>query len=173
MTRSLYRAFAAIVVVTLAWIVVALWLIVSTFAGIAHAQAAEKPQTVIVNRTVRVSVPRAKPAPAQGFRVMERTFRVTAYSLWDDGMRAPTAPNFGETTSGVYVQAGVTLACPPSIPFGTLVIIEDIGPRVCQDRGSAITEGRLDVYKPYKQTADAFGVKWLKAKVVEWEGDAE
>jgi len=44
------------------------------------------------------------------------------------------------------VVEGKTAACPPSIPFGTRLRIEDVGERTCFDRGSAITEGHIDVY---------------------------
>lgn len=53
---------------------------------------------------------------------------------------------FGVTASGTTVSEGRTVACPKSIPFGTKIHIEGFGYRICEDRGSAIVEGHLDIY---------------------------
>src|SRR5690606_41922664 len=45
---------------------------------------------------------------------------------------------YGITASGKPVEAGVTVACPPDLPFGTVLRIEGVGERVCHDRGGAI-----------------------------------
>ncbi len=55
-------------------------------------------------------------------------------------------PDYGITSSGARTQAGVTIACPPSIPTGTQLEIEDIGVRKCMDVGGDIQGNRLDVY---------------------------
>lgn len=38
------------------------------------------------------------------------------------------------TASGVMPQVGRTVACPDSVAFGTVVLIEGYGLRTCQDR---------------------------------------
>ncbi|MGG0308256.1 3D domain-containing protein [Priestia megaterium] len=55
-------------------------------------------------------------------------------------------PDYGITSSGARTQAGVTIACPPSIATGTRLEIEDIGIRTCMDVGGDIQGNRLDVY---------------------------
>ena len=49
--------------------------------------------------------------------------------------------------------------------FGTVVAIEGVGERVCTDRGSAITEGRLDVYMPELEDAIEFGRQTLEVQI--------
>jgi 3D (Asp-Asp-Asp) domain-containing protein len=94
-------------------------------------------------------------------------FEVTAYTAYEESTgKSPGHPAFGITASGKRVQAGVSAACPPSMPFGTRIEIEGVGERVCHDRGAAITEGRIDVYMPELNDALEFGRKRLKVRVV-------
>jgi 3D (Asp-Asp-Asp) domain-containing protein len=105
--------------------------------------------------------PRQSPSPAE-------VFEVTAYTAYEESTgKSPGHPAFGITASGKRVQAGVTAACPPSMPFGTRIEIEGVGERVCYDRGAAITEGRIDVYMPELNDALEFGRKRLKVRVVD------
>ena len=69
------------------------------------------------------------------------TFTVTAYcpceiccGKWADGYTASGATAVGQI-----------VAAPSTIPFGTVLEIPGYGVAVVQDRGAAITEGRLDV----------------------------
>ena len=43
------------------------------------------------------------------------------------------------------VLYGETAACGPSIPYGTRVFIDQVGWRICQDRGGAIDDDEVDV----------------------------
>ena len=109
---------------------------------------------------VPVEIPETPEATTQ-------VYEVTAYTAGAESTGKSTGdPGYGVTASGAYVQEGRTIACPPSLDFGTVVIIEGLGERVCEDRGSAITEGRLDVY--FDDLADAieFGRQDVKVQIV-------
>lgn len=97
----------------------------------------------------------------------DSTMIVTAYTAgYESTQKRKGEAGYGQTASGAYVKEGRTLACPPSMPFGTIVDIEGIGQRVCEDRGSAIVEGHLDLYIADLSTAQNFGRQELKVKVV-------
>src|SRR5690625_4404617 len=97
-----------------------------------------------------------------------QTFEVTAYTAGVESTgKAPGDVGYGVTASGEEVREGYTLACPPSLPFGTKVAIEGVGERVCTDRGSDITEGRLDVYMPELEDALEFGRQTLEVRISE------
>lgn len=73
----------------------------------------------------------------------------------------------GVTSSGLKVEEGRTIACPPEFPFGAKIYIEGIGERRCEDRGGAIKGNHIDIYVETKAEAFAFGRKNLDAYVVE------
>jgi 3D (Asp-Asp-Asp) domain-containing protein len=94
-------------------------------------------------------------------------FEVTAYTAgFESTGKSPDHPEYGLTASGKYVKEGTTIACPPSIPFGTEMKIEGVGYRVCQDRGSDIVSGRLDVYMQNLSAAQSFGRQSLMVQVM-------
>lgn len=97
----------------------------------------------------------------------EKIMEITAYTAgYESTQKKKGDSGYGITASGKHVQSGVTLACPPSMPFGTKVEIEGIGTRVCHDRGGAITEGKLDLYVESVSEARNFGRQKLKVKVL-------
>jgi 3D (Asp-Asp-Asp) domain-containing protein len=99
-----------------------------------------------------------------------QTFEVTAYTAgYESTGKRPGDVGYGITASGEHVQANYTLACPPSLPFGQRLEIEGIGERVCTDRGSAIKEGRLDIYIPELKDALAFGRQTVEVRIIEEE----
>lgn len=63
----------------------------------------------------------------------------------------------GLTASGVRPTAGLTIAGPRSVPFGTVVYIPTIGRRVVQDRTARRFDGRWDVYFTRHADARRFG----------------
>ena len=86
---------------------------------------------------------------------------VSVSSYWD-GSGAP--PYQGLTASGV--QTGPqTCACGPRYPFGTVFIVDGVV-YVCQDRGSAITDGHLDLWMTSEEAAIKWGRQTLAAIVV-------
>lgn len=95
------------------------------------------------------------------------TMEVTQYTAGVESTgKRPGDPAYGVTASGKQVQLGVTIACPPSIPFGTKIDIKGIGVRECMDRGSAITEGKLDVYVENLNDALSFGRQKRSVKIL-------
>lgn len=105
------------------------------------------------------------------FEQQWQPFEVTAYTAgYESTGKRPGDPYYGITASGEPVKAGITVACPPSMPFGTVLEIEGVGERVCQDRGGAITEGRLDVYFDELSDALEFGRRTLNVRIIK-EGE--
>ncbi|MEH6974987.1 3D domain-containing protein [Bacillus sp. JJ675] len=108
-----------------------------------------------------------KPAPAATKTSAWRTYEVTAYTNgFSSTGKSKGDPGYGITASGKKTAEGRTIACPPSIPFGTRVQIEGVGVRVCEDRGGAIKEGYLDVYVRSEKEALSFGRRSLRAKII-------
>ncbi|MDO6447872.1 LysM peptidoglycan-binding domain-containing protein [Oceanobacillus profundus] len=92
------------------------------------------------------------------------TFTVTAYTAgYESTGKEHGDPGYGITASGTEVQEGQTIACPDSLSFGTKLYIPYFDKTfTCEDRGSAVTEGRLDVYMEDLDEALEFGVKDLQ-----------
>jgi len=94
-------------------------------------------------------------------------YEVTAFtSGYESTGKSPGHPGYGITASGKNVQEGTTVACPPSMPFGTKLKIESVGKRICTDRGSDIVSGRLDVYFSSLEEAKNFGRKSLLVEII-------
>ena len=92
---------------------------------------------------------------------------VTAYTAGPESTgKTRSHPAYGITASGERVQEGVTAACPPEMPFGTVIAIEGVGERICQDRGGAIKGRRIDVYIPDLQEALEFGRQTLNVTIL-------
>lgn len=88
-----------------------------------------------------------------------QTYEVTAYTAGEESTgKTPAHPLYGVTASGAYVEEGRTIACPPSLAFGTKIYIPEMeNVYTCEDRGSAITEGHLDIYVADLDEALTFG----------------
>jgi 3D (Asp-Asp-Asp) domain-containing protein len=112
-------------------------------------------------------------APEPVVEVVEwRTFEVTAYTAGPESTgKRPGEVGYGITASGEHVRENYTIACPPSMAFGTRLEIEGVGERVCTDRGGAIKEGRLDVYIAELEEARQFGRQWLNVRIIEGESE--
>lgn len=97
-------------------------------------------------------------------------YTLTAYTAGPESTgKRPGDPGYGITASGARVQEGVTVACPPSLPLGTVVEIEGLGKRICHDRGGAIKGKKLDVYMESLTEARQFGVQKRKVKILKEE----
>src|SRR5205085_9302355 len=89
-------------------------------------------------------------------------FIVTAYSAgYESTQKRIGDKGYGITASGTNVKQGRTIACPPSLQFGSKLNIEGVGLRVCEDRGQRIKEGHLDLYINNVNAALSFGKKKL------------
>lgn len=77
------------------------------------------------------------------------------------------------TASGEEFRDDYTLACPKSLPFGTEIEIEDIGVRVCQDRGGAIKGKRLDVFIRDADEMQRFGRQERRIRIINEKGTIE
>lgn len=98
---------------------------------------------------------------------LAQTYEVTAYTNGVESTgKKPGHPDYGVTASGARTKTGHTVACPPSMAFGTRLSIEGIGVRTCEDRGGAITEGHIDLYVAGVAEARNFGRQRLKAEII-------
>ncbi|MGE1096842.1 3D domain-containing protein [Bacillus altitudinis] len=98
---------------------------------------------------------------------LAQTYEVTAYTNGAESTgKSAGHPAYGVTASGARTKTGHTIACPPSMAFGTRVNIEGIGVRTCEDRGGAITEGHIDLYVAGVAEARSFGRQRLKAEII-------
>ena len=62
--------------------------------------------------------------------------------------------------------AGVTIAGPRALPFGTRVWIEGIGLRIITDRSALRFDDRFDLFVPDHETAKRFGLKQLRVTIL-------
>jgi len=77
--------------------------------------------------------------------IMSVAVATVSVSAYCNNIRDVSDPLYGITASGAHTSPG-TLACGPSLPFGTLVYIPGYGWGVCRDRGGAITDAHLDIF---------------------------
>lgn len=98
-----------------------------------------------------------------------KMFEVTAYSAHAQSTgKSVGDKGFGLTASGDYVRPFHTLACPSHFEFGTKIYIPEMGNTyTCEDRGSKIVFGRLDIYMKSQSKAMSFGRnKNMKVKIL-------
>lgn len=93
---------------------------------------------------------------------------VTGYDAsYESTGKYKSDPLYGITASLTTAKEGVTVACPKEMEFGTVLFIEKVGIRVCEDRGAAIKGKRLDLFFENKADALKFGVQKLKVRIIE------
>jgi 3D (Asp-Asp-Asp) domain-containing protein len=94
-------------------------------------------------------------------------FEVTAYTAgYESTQKSKGDIGYGITASGTTVKEGKTIACPPSLKFGTKLNIEGVGLRVCEDRGGAIKAEHIDLYVDSVSEALDFGRKKLLVEII-------
>ena len=87
------------------------------------------------------------------------TYEVTFYTEgYESTGKVLGDKDYGFTSSGEPVIEGRTIACPESLEFGTAIYIKEMeNVFYCTDRGSAITEGKLDIYTSDLEYAKEMG----------------
>jgi 3D (Asp-Asp-Asp) domain-containing protein len=90
-----------------------------------------------------------------------RYFELTAYTAgFESTGKHKGDKGYGVTSSGTTVKEGRTAACPVSMKSGTKLYIPSLNKTLtCEDTGSAITEGHIDVYIADLDEALDFGRK--------------
>jgi 3D (Asp-Asp-Asp) domain-containing protein len=92
---------------------------------------------------------------------ISKIFELTAYTsdVESTGKRKGHS-EYGITFSGRHVQENHTASCPRTIPIDTKLYIPSLGiTYVCEDRGGAIKDGKLDIYIADYKKAMEFGRK--------------
>src|SRR5699024_767187 len=112
-----------------------------------------------INENQEIIIPDGKGTP----------FTVTAYTAGKESTNKEEGdPGYGVTASGSTVEENRTIACPASLDFGTSIHIPELKETfVCEDRGSAITSGHLDIYMKDLDKALNFGVQELQVQIIE------
>jgi len=87
-------------------------------------------------------------------------FTVTAYSDINGDL-----DSYGITASGIKTRPGI-IACSKKIPFETYIYLFGQGLYICEDRGSAITKHRIDIYFETEQEAIEFGKQKIYGIIV-------
>ena len=72
----------------------------------------------------------------------------------------------GITQSGRKAVIGRTVACPPELEHGTVLYIEDVGIRVCEDRGSSVKGKHVDILMSNYKEAMKWGRKYREVRIL-------
>lgn len=130
--------------------------------------------TSIVNMSFMQEEPKTEPEiaevseePEETFEPEWLTFVATAYCPCEKCCGKWSKIAYKATASGVGAVEGRTIAMSEEYAFGTHIYIEGMGERVCEDRGSAIGPGRIDVYFDNHEDALNFGMREVRAYVCE------
>jgi len=98
---------------------------------------------------------------------MVTTFLVTWYCLCVLCCgKPPSHRAYAITASGLRAEVGLSAACPPEMKMGTLIVIDGLGLRVCDDRGGAIKGRRIDVLAGSHAEALKLGVARRRIQVM-------
>jgi len=110
--------------------------------------------------------PRTEPAYFLEVEVQTELWLVSGYAIGDDFTPGSnTADGWAEGLER-EVRPGITIACPKELPLGTMVVIDKIGPRVCEDRGGAVEGKRLDVAFKTSLAAEIWGKRWVRVAII-------
>lgn len=109
----------------------------------------------------------AAPAEKTNKSIKHTTADVSAYtSGYESTGKTMGDPDYGITASGKRVKENHTIACPKSLRFGTRIYVPKLRKTyTCEDRGSLITEGKLDIYIADLNKALKFGRQKLDVQI--------
>jgi len=98
------------------------------------------------------------------------TYEVTFYTEgYESTGKVLGDKDYGVTSSGEPVIEGRTIACPESLEFGTAIYIKEMeNVFYCTDRGSLITEGKLDIYTSDLEYAKEMGRHEMQVFILPW-----
>lgn len=128
-------------------------------------------QFVSNNQTRELSflaVKKAAITPETNKSIKYTTADVSAYtSGYESTGKTLGDPAYGITASGKRVKENHTIACPESLRFGTRIYVPKLRKTyTCEDRGSLITEGKLDIYIADLKQARKFGRQQLEVQIL-------
>lgn len=110
--------------------------------------------------------PHTEPAYFLGVEVQTELWLVSGYAVGD-----PHTP--GRNTADGWaeglvreVRPGITVACSWELPLGTMVVIDKIGPRVCEDRGGGPDRRWIDVAFETVLAAEVWGQRWARVAII-------
>ena len=66
-----------------------------------------------------------------------------------------------------------SVACPREIPFGTMIYIEDVGLRLCEDRTALRYNGRYDLFGGYTEQDYEDAINFGKQNKLIWIYESE
>ena len=114
----------------------------------------KEPKTIYIEKEIEI-IKEIKIKIKPDFEI----FEATAYTNgFESTGKNPGDKGFGFTANGEPTIEGRTIACPKSLEFGTAIYVpmfENVF--YCTDRGSAITEGKIDIYMEDLDKALEFG----------------
>ncbi len=105
-----------------------------------------------------------------GIEPVKKTLNASAYTASTCGKSA-SSPSYGVTSSGAKAAAWYTVAAGSAYPIGTIIYIpyfsnqSNGGWFVVQDRGSAITNNKIDIYMDTYSECVSFGRRNLECYV--------
>jgi len=108
-------------------------------------------------------------------KIKYEEYIATAYTAgYESTGKNSNDPLFGITASGEIAIERKTIACAKELKFGTKIYIPIFdNVFTCEDRGSAITSGRIDIYMQDLQHAKIFGIQKLKILILPIEPNYE
>lgn len=98
-------------------------------------------------------------------KVPSMVMECTAYNA-DECGKTKDDPWYRITASLTEVKEGQTVAMGKAFPFGTVIFIEGVGIRVCEDRGGAIKNDCVDIFMEDLDRVNEFGRVKLKVWIL-------
>ncbi len=106
----------------------------------------------------------------EGIEPTQKTLNASAYTAAECG-KSPDSPHYGVTASGEKATAWYTVAAGRSYPIGTIIYIPYFSNQpnggwfVVQDRGSAISNNKVDIYMNTYNECITFGRRNLECYI--------